>query len=404
VFVGRPSVKVSVAMCSNEASMTPLELSGIVTGAALSVVAAAGLLELLRTRRRARLERENLGAALKASEAVSAALTEEALFLEGVLSAVDAVIVLHDADGRVRFVNGRFDETFGLRGADMIGRSKQHLHERLSQCFTDPKAFLAMANDEGEPSHPLDEAELVIERPVHRVLVFSRRPVQQADERVGVIAVFRDVTRQREGEEEREKLMGELAARAATDALTTLANRRAASDALATEIERARRYGRPFAVVLFDIDHFKRINDDFGHEVGDGVLKAFASVLEATARASDIVARWGGEEFIAILHEADAEAALSFAERVRSGLAAAQPFDALVEKDTGVARRVTVSGGVAALRSDGETPEMLVRRADEALYEAKRTGRDRIVSASTIPASVVVRDRSKRTLPPPPHD
>jgi diguanylate cyclase (GGDEF)-like protein/PAS domain S-box-containing protein len=371
--------------------MTPLELSGIVAGCTLLVVAGAGLLELVRTRRRARLERENLGLALAASEAVSAALSEEALFLSGVLSAVDTVIILHDAEGRVHFVNERFEEVFGIRGADLIGRSRKHLHEQIARSCRDPDAFLAKSASTRELSLPMEETEIVIDRPVHRILLWSRRPVMQGQKQVGVIAVFRDVTRQREAEEGREKLMTELAARAATDALTSLANRRAAAEALATEIERARRYGRPLAVVLFDIDHFKRINDDFGHEAGDKVLKVFADVLKATARGSDIVARWGGEEFLAILHEADIDAGFAFAERVRSALTASN-----------IAHHVTVSGGVASLR-EAETPEGLVRRADEALYEAKRTGRDRIVSAAAVP-SVVPRDRSKRTLPPPTTD
>ncbi|MEO7092913.1 MAG: diguanylate cyclase, partial [Polyangiales bacterium] len=385
--------------------LTRLEWVGLAAICALVGLACLALVRHLRhlqlQQRRAREEREDLGSALAASEAVSAALSEEALFLSAVLSGVDVAIILADRAGRVRFTNQRFDEIFGIRSTDVVGRSRSDLREMISTCFADATAFAAAdaAIDEARPSDlagtrpsflpglgthsvsdPMDEQEFVIERPRRRVLLWSARPVIQGDRRVGSLAVFRDVTRQRNAEQARERLVQELAAQARTDALTGLANRRQATETLAIEIERARRYNRPLGVVLFDLDHFKRVNDVFGHEAGDAVLRAFGDVLRASARGTDVVARWGGEEFLAILHEATLDATVAFAERVRTALAAISPLAPFVEGPA--PPPVTVSAGATTLSHVGaEDADTLVRRADEALYAAKGSGRNRVAPA-----------------------
>lgn len=344
----------------------------------------AWALAALRARARGRTEREQLDAALQASEAVSAALSEEALFLSAVLSAVDTAIVIFDRSGRVRFVNDRFAAFFGVPTVEVVGRSLEALHARIAGCFVDPEAFRRHAAledrrrlSEGRPARAsgavvADEEELAITTPKPRTLRWSTRPVVQADRRVGVLSMFRDVTRERAAEATRERLVVELAEQARTDSLTTLANRRAASEALATELERARRYRRPLSIVIFDLDHFKDVNDRFGHEAGDKILISFAEVLKATARATDVVARWGGEEFLAVVFEAESEAACAFAERVRAELRDRAPLSR-IGGDRSV---LTVSAGVATL-GDDDVPESLLRRADRALYEAKEGGRDR---------------------------
>lgn len=369
-------------------ALTVGEILGLALAAALLVVSAYGL--GVRRRRHAERDRLALGDALAASEAVSAALSEEALFLSAVLSSVDAVIVLFGRSGRVRFVNERFDDVFDLRGPDLMGRTRPQFAEILARRFDDPTPFRAINDaddDERTSSRSMrtsgvaaeDEVELTIGAPVRRVLLFSETPVLQGDRRVGMLAVFRDVTAQRAAEEARERLVEELAARATTDALTGLKNRRAASDALASEIERARRYSRPLSIVLFDLDYFKAVNDDFGHEAGDDVLRAFAEVLQRTARSTDVVARWGGEEFLAIVQEADLDAARTFAERVRTGLAEANPLAEILENRPAAVRPVTCSAGVTVLHVEDDS-DAIVRRADAALYEAKHEGRDRVCS------------------------
>jgi len=367
-------------------SLTQAEMLGLTLAAALLSTATYWFGR--RTRRRSERDRLALGDALAASEAVSAALSEEALYLSAVLSSVDAVIVLFDRTGRVRFVNERFDDVLGVRGSDLIGRTRRQFIELLTPRFEDAGPFRSVSEaDEDERStlHPTrhsgvpaeDEVELKTTEPDRRVLLFSENPVLQGDSRIGMLAVFRDVTGQRAAEEARERLLAELSARATTDALTGLKNRRAGADALASEVERARRYNRPLSIALFDLDHFKSVNDDFGHEAGDDVLRAFARVLERTARSTDVVARWGGEEFLAIVQEADLDAARVFAERVRAGLAEANPLAEILDDRPAAVRPVTCSAGVTSLHVDDDQ-DTLVRRSDAALYEAKHEGRDRV--------------------------
>lgn len=154
---------------------------------------------------------------------------------------------------------------------------------------------------------------------------------------------------------------------ALTDELTKLPNRRHAGLFLETEFAAAMR-GRPTAVVLFDLDRFKAFNDRWGHARGDAVLRSFGDVLRGTTRGSSLSARFGGEEFIAILSSCDADGALAFAERVFKNFEATQQEGATV----------TVSAGIAVYDPAMTSPDAMVQDADHALYEAKKAGRNRI--------------------------
>lgn len=164
---------------------------------------------------------------------------------------------------------------------------------------------------------------------------------------------------------------------AATDQLTGLPNRRYLWEALGAELMRARRKKSPLAVILLDIDHFKQINDNWGHEAGDLVLKNVTYAIRAVVRGSDIVARHGGEEFVVVLPEAGEEIALARAEAVRMEIAGLELF--YEGKALGT---VTASLGIAVSRELRETAEGLVRIADQAMYEAKQGGRNRVVLKS----------------------
>jgi diguanylate cyclase (GGDEF)-like protein len=156
-----------------------------------------------------------------------------------------------------------------------------------------------------------------------------------------------------------------------TDALTGLRNRRSFDEELAMRFEYALRYGRPLTLVMIDIDHFKEVNDAFGHPVGDAVLQKVAEVLKRTTRRSDVVARFGGEEFAVLLPETPMREALQFAEKIRAAVAAE-------DLGPGMPPRITISAGVAAI---SQSPEDLVAAADAALYRAKRSGRNRVEGA-----------------------
>jgi diguanylate cyclase (GGDEF)-like protein len=158
-----------------------------------------------------------------------------------------------------------------------------------------------------------------------------------------------------------------------TDPLTNLLNRRRFIELAEAERERALRSRHPFSIVLFDLDHFKTINDTYGHHAGDQVLQAACTVIRDCMRSIDIVARYGGEELVALLPETAAAAALHLAERVAATLAT-QPIAA-----DGQTVRITTSAGVAEWQAAEESLEMVLSRADAALYSAKKAGRNRAV-------------------------
>lgn len=157
------------------------------------------------------------------------------------------------------------------------------------------------------------------------------------------------------------------------DSLTGVYNRRAFEARLEDECQRCQRYQHPLSLIFFDLDHFKSVNDRYGHLVGDGVLRWFAQKLQELVRSFDVVARFGGEEFCVILPETAGRQALGVAERVREAIAS-EPC-----KLDDLALKVTVSGGIAESRGQMNCAAALIRAADEALYEAKKRGRNRVV-------------------------
>ena len=163
---------------------------------------------------------------------------------------------------------------------------------------------------------------------------------------------------------------------AVTDPLTGLHNRRYMSGQLSNLVRRAGRGGEPVAALLVDIDHFKLINDSFGHDVGDEVLREFAVRLATNVRAIDLACRYGGEEFVVIMPETSLETAHRIAERLRVHVAGS-PFR--VSK-VGEPLNVTISIGVACTTGVEDTPDSLLKRADEAVYDAKAAGRNQVVA------------------------
>ena len=165
---------------------------------------------------------------------------------------------------------------------------------------------------------------------------------------------------------------------ARTDPLTGVHNRRGFTEQLDHELARGARSGEPCALLIADLDHFKRVNDRFGHAAGDAALTRTAAVLQAAVRRGDVVARLGGEEFAAVLPETGAEDAHTIAERLRTELAGSFAADELP---------LTISVGLACAPADGSAAADLVDAADRALYLAKRLGRNRTVVASGAAAS-----------------
>lgn len=181
------------------------------------------------------------------------------------------------------------------------------------------------------------------------------------------------VTQLRDGREQLAAINVALETLSVTDGLTGLFNHKHLMQTLGTEVARAQRHKHPLSVLMIDVDHFKQYNDRFGHQMGDKLLADIAALFKRTTRSIDYAARYGGDEFLLLLHEVASADALLLADRVRSAVAAAAfgPGD----------HKITVSIGVASYPEHGETVETVIASADTALYKAKRGGRNGIVLA-----------------------
>jgi diguanylate cyclase (GGDEF)-like protein/PAS domain S-box-containing protein len=174
-------------------------------------------------------------------------------------------------------------------------------------------------------------------------------------------AIVRDITK-------RKRLESELQTRADTDTLTQVYNRIKYDEIVKREIEGAKRYGHPLSLIMFDIDHFKTVNDTYGHAVGDYVLQALTQIVKLDLRETDYLVRWGGEEFVIIAPDTDIKRAEILAERVRKSTEEYK-FERV--------GTVTVSFGVTQFTKE-DTEDSFIKRTDDALYAAKRLGRNRV--------------------------
>jgi len=192
---------------------------------------------------------------------------------------------------------------------------------------------------------------------------------------IGLTAVVLDITERKRTEQALRESEAAVRALSLTDPLTGLANRRRLDEGLHTEVHRVQRYGGRLSAVIADLDHFKRINDDHGHQVGDALLHEFAQIIRAHCRDVDLVTRFGGEEFVILMPEVGAADAQACAERMRAALA-----QDIIPPLT---RPITASFGVAEFLP-GESEGSLLRRADKALYRGKAAGRNCVVLAQPV--------------------
>jgi diguanylate cyclase (GGDEF)-like protein len=187
---------------------------------------------------------------------------------------------------------------------------------------------------------------------------------------------FQERRRRAQERAESERDLHEAKQRASTDALTGLANKRTLQDAIARAAAHAGRSLTPLSLIVFDLDHFKSINDTYGHDQGDLVLAAVGAVAARNVRASDVVGRFGGEEFALVLPDTGRDGAVALAEKLRTAIGGISI--------PGIDRRISASFGVAVIPDDAGEPDALFREADQALYAAKRAGRDRVETASRV--------------------
>lgn len=266
-----------------------------------------------------------------------------------ILGAQEGIIVT-DRHGDIVLVNPAAERLLGKSPDDIIAGG-------LTQALDDPDWI----SERKDRLATITNAELFnYKNQVFSVLVGSIR--NDGDEFIGTAVLIRDIT-------EEVRLRQELQRQSDTDALTGIYNRRWFNERLADEFNVGSRYHRPLAVFLFDVDHFKKFNDTYGHDQGDRVLQAVGAAMREIAQPTQMVARYGGEEFVSILPGYTGAEATYAAERLREH----------VERMKVDGLSVTISIGVAATPpADVATPEELVKLADSAMYEAKDAGRNQV--------------------------
>jgi diguanylate cyclase (GGDEF)-like protein/PAS domain S-box-containing protein len=292
----------------------------------------------------------------------TADLQEREEVLHSITTAAQDAVITIDSNGNVTHWNPAAEKMFGYSFAEIVGRNLHSLvvpsryldahHAAFPKFIQTGTGPLIGAITEVD-AQKRDGSEFPIEISISAVKI---------KDSWHAVAIVRDIT-VRKLAEDKLKVM------ASTDALTGAFNRRRFNEVMTTELARAKRYGTPLTLIIFDIDHFKRINDTFGHSAGDQVLLKLALLVSGNIRDTDIFARWGGEEFTILATNSDTQCPHSLAEKIRK-LIEAQSFD-----EVGM---VTCSFGVTEYRA-GDDQESFVKRADNNLYRAKESGRNRVV-------------------------
>lgn len=301
-------------------------------------------------------DRKATETAIKANERKLRALAE---------SAYDAIVMI-DSNDRVSFWNDAAEQLFGYMEDEVMGES-------IHPLITPPEVLeAAMKGMEGFASHGSGPAV----GSVTEVIAMRKDGTRfEAERSIAsfrmegewyAVATIRDIT-------ERKATEAKLLELATTDSLTGLYNRRRFMELCEHEFSRSIRYDRSLAMFMMDIDHFKKVNDDYGHDAGDRVLRSLSEISVLALRGADILGRIGGEEFCVLLPETDAESALDVAERLRQSIARAKIS---VNSHT---LSITVSIGIAIMTPDMHSIDPLLKGADMALYEAKQGGRNRVV-------------------------
>ncbi|WP_269532994.1 GGDEF domain-containing protein [Chitinimonas sp. BJYL2] len=286
---------------------------------------------------------------------------EQKVLLDTILDNIDAYVYMKDVNRTCLYANQKLADLYGHPVERMIGRTDGELLSReIADSFwaLDQKVFSTGQRHVGEESFTDRKGRV-------RHYWTIKVPWPTASGLPGLIGFSTDITELHELKEELER-------QASTDSLTGIANRRSFYEHAEREYTRSRRHAFPLSVIAIDVDHFKRINDEYGHPVGDAVLQDVAACCRIALRNEDMLGRTGGEEFAILLPSTPSTTAMEVAERMRQLIASREVSAAFPEL------RISASFGVASLVDTDQRFDTLFSRADHALYEAKLQGRNRV--------------------------
>ncbi|WP_024850816.1 sensor domain-containing diguanylate cyclase [Hydrogenovibrio kuenenii] len=279
----------------------------------------------------------------------------------------DAIVVENES-GELVLANQAFCDLFNITASpdDLIGMDCSYSAQQSKHLFKDPERFIERKNEILKDKEPVrhELLEMVGDKFLERDFI----PIFENGEYVGLVWVFKDLTTHYIMESQLMMLTEKIREQSLTDSLTGIGNRRYLDSELPKYCDYAKRHNTPLCIAIIDIDYFKSINDEYGHEIGDQALVHVANYLKASVRSSDLIGRMGGEEFMVVMPETS----LADAAKRISDLHASYQSPSVLNK------RMTFSVGVSCVLPERDFKTSL-NSADQALYQAKREGRDRVV-------------------------
>ncbi len=298
---------------------------------------------------------------------LDAQLQEQRQLLDVVLNTIDAYVYMKDENRRYRYINTKTADNLGIRAEDAVGKLDVEVLPKAwadQSWAVDKQVFKSGRPISAEETHVAPDGSALHHLSTKVPIRYEGVPT--------LIGFSTDIT-------ELVRLREQLREQAITDSLTGLFNRRHFTELAHKELARARRHRHPTSLLMLDIDHFKRVNDRFGHPVGDAVLRQLAELLRAVVRAEDTAARVGGEEFALLLPRTPLEAGQQLAERIRHAVRESENLLPGGE-------RLTLSLGVVVSSEGSDKLDRLYAAADAQLYRAKQAGRDRVCAAGLTPS------------------
>ncbi|MBI5056874.1 MAG: diguanylate cyclase [Nitrospirae bacterium] len=283
----------------------------------------------------------------------------------------DAIYIVEaegEEAGRILSANQAACEMHGYSGKELRRLSITDLNdtqESASKALRRIKRILDGENLRVEATHKKKDGTVF---PVE-----ASASLMKAGDKKYVLIIYRDISQRRQAEEERERLLKELEQKSQIDGLTGLLNRQYLDKRIKEEMKRAKRYGNPLTMIMFDIDNFKKINDSYGHIAGDKIVQTTADVIREALRDTDVAGRFGGDEFIILLTETDMDTGAKVAERIRRKI---EKADIPNKKNQVI--NFTISLGICRYDDKVKTVEDFIAKADKALYTAKSLGNNRV--------------------------